>query len=154
MSARRFARPRATTPPRPQPSGRIRTERGIVEDNIPEDQSLAIDTDRGLVIVAGCGHAGIVNTLEYARKTVRPAQAYAVIGGLHLFDADEKTLTWTAGKLREFGLQHLLATHCTGIEAAFRLRELVHLTRATAVVAAVGSSFSLERGIDPLRLAR
>ena len=137
-----------------QPSGRIRTERGIVEDNVPEDQSLALDTERGLVVVVGCGHAGIVNTLEYARKTVRPAAAYAVVGGLHLLDADDRTLTWTAEKLRGFGVEHLLAAHCTGIEAAFRLRELVHLTRATAVVAAVGSSFSLERGIDPLRLAR
>ena len=38
-----------------------------VEDNVPEDMSLVLDTDKGLVVVSGCGHAGIINTLEYAR---------------------------------------------------------------------------------------
>jgi 7,8-dihydropterin-6-yl-methyl-4-(beta-D-ribofuranosyl)aminobenzene 5'-phosphate synthase len=137
-----------------QPSDRVRTPAKIVEDNLPEDQALVADTERGLVVVAGCGHAGIVNTLEHARKVVRGAPVHAVVGGLHLLDADDAKLVWTGGKLREFGVQHLLAAHCTGIEATFRLRELLRLTRATAVVAAVGSSFSLEHGIDPLRLAR
>ena len=44
-----------------QPDGRV------VEDNVPEDMSLVLDTDKGLVVVSGCGHAGIINTLEYAR---------------------------------------------------------------------------------------
>ncbi|HEU0094694.1 MAG TPA: MBL fold metallo-hydrolase [Vicinamibacteria bacterium] len=64
--------------------GRVRTPEGLVEDTIPEDQSLVFDTDRGLVILAGCGHAGIVNTVEYARKIVRPAPIHAIVGGLHL----------------------------------------------------------------------
>ena len=42
----------------------------LVEDNVPEDMSLVLDTDKGLVVVAGCGHAGIINTLEYARRQV------------------------------------------------------------------------------------
>ena len=46
----------------------------IVEDTIPEDMSLVIDTDRGLVVILGCGHAGIINTLEYAhaKSELRP----------------------------------------------------------------------------------
>jgi 7,8-dihydropterin-6-yl-methyl-4-(beta-D-ribofuranosyl)aminobenzene 5'-phosphate synthase len=48
----------------------------------------------------------------------------------------------------------LLGGHCTGIEAIYRLRQLAGLTRRTAVVAAVGSSFDLDRGIDPLALAQ
>ena len=54
-------------------TGKVRTPEGLVEDTIPEDQSLVFDTDRGLVVLAGCGHAGIVNTIEYARKVVRAA---------------------------------------------------------------------------------
>jgi 7,8-dihydropterin-6-yl-methyl-4-(beta-D-ribofuranosyl)aminobenzene 5'-phosphate synthase len=106
------------------------------------------------VVITGCGHAGIVNTLEYARSTVREAPAHAVIGGLHLFLAGDRTLEWTATKLKELGLAHLLGAHCTGVEAVFRIRQRAGLTRKTAVVGAVGSSFTLGSGIDPLDLAR
>jgi 7,8-dihydropterin-6-yl-methyl-4-(beta-D-ribofuranosyl)aminobenzene 5'-phosphate synthase len=76
-----------------------------VEDTIPEDMSLVIDTDRGLVVLTGCGHAGIVNTLEYARTKTRVAPVHAVIGGFHLFQLDDEHLKWTAGKLKEFGVE-------------------------------------------------
>jgi 7,8-dihydropterin-6-yl-methyl-4-(beta-D-ribofuranosyl)aminobenzene 5'-phosphate synthase len=146
--------------PRPHPernwprSGRLQTPQGTVEDSIPEDASLFIDTPEGLVVITGCGHAGVVNTVQYARSAVRQAPAYAVIGGLHLFQASDETLEWTAMKLKEQGLVHLLGAHCTGIEALYRLRQRAGLTRKTAVVGAIGSSFSLEGGIDPLELAR
>ena len=79
--------------PRPNPerlwphSARLQTPQGVVEDSIPEDASLIIDTPEGLVVITGCGHAGIINTIEYARSAVRQAPAFAVIGGLHLFRA-------------------------------------------------------------------
>jgi 7,8-dihydropterin-6-yl-methyl-4-(beta-D-ribofuranosyl)aminobenzene 5'-phosphate synthase len=125
-----------------------------VEDTLPEDQSLVIDTEQGLVLISGCGHAGIVNTLEMARKQVRAAPVHAAIGGFHLLSADEKGLAWTGRKLKEMKLGHLLGAHCTGIEAVFRLRELASLQRRTCVVGSVGSSFELGKGLDPLRLAR
>jgi 7,8-dihydropterin-6-yl-methyl-4-(beta-D-ribofuranosyl)aminobenzene 5'-phosphate synthase len=126
---------------------------GAVEDTIPEDAAVVVDTKDGLIIINGCGHAGIVNTAEYARSFLRPAPVHAVIGGLHLFAATDAQVAWTAGKLREFGLAYLLGAHCTGIEATYRLRELVGLTRKTAVVGAVGASFTLGKGLDPLGLA-
>jgi 7,8-dihydropterin-6-yl-methyl-4-(beta-D-ribofuranosyl)aminobenzene 5'-phosphate synthase len=135
-------------------SARVKTPQGVVEDSIPEDASLIIDTPQGLVVITGCGHAGTINTIEYGRTVVRPAPAYAVIGGLHLFQASDESLEWTAMKLKDFGLAHLLGAHCTGIEAVFRIRQRAGLTRKTGVVGAIGSSFSLEGGIDPLELAR
>jgi 7,8-dihydropterin-6-yl-methyl-4-(beta-D-ribofuranosyl)aminobenzene 5'-phosphate synthase len=95
-----------------------------------------------------------VNTAEYARKRVREAPIHAVVGGAHLFALSDERLDWTADRLRAFGLFHLLGAHCTGLEAVYRLRARAALTRATAVVAAVGSSFELGKGIDPLNLAR
>jgi 7,8-dihydropterin-6-yl-methyl-4-(beta-D-ribofuranosyl)aminobenzene 5'-phosphate synthase len=133
--------------------GRVLTPQGLVEDTIPEDQSLVFDTDRGLVILAGCGHAGIVNTLEYARRTVREAPAYAIIGGLHLYALDDEHLDWTADKLRAFGLQNLLGAHCTGLEAVYRIRARAGLGRQACAVGSVGSSFELAKGIEPGRLA-
>lgn len=135
-------------------SGRVQTPDGLVEDNVPEDTSLVIDTADGLVLISGCGHAGIINSMEHARKAVRAAPVVTAIGGFHLFAASDETLAWTAGKLKEFGVRHLLGAHCTGIEAIYRLRQLAGLTRQTAVVGAVGASYTHGRGIDPTALAR
>ncbi len=134
--------------------GRVKAPEGLIEDTIPEDQSLVFDTDRGLVILAGCGHAGIVNTVEMARRVVREAPVYAIVGGLHLFPLDDERLDWTADQLRRFGLVNLLGAHCTGIEAVYRIRARAGLSRQAAVVGAVGASFELGQGIDPRALAR
>jgi len=125
-----------------------------VDDTIPEDSSLVIDTDRGLVVISGCGHAGVINTLEYARARVRNAPVHAVIGGLHLFQLDDERLKWTASKLREFGVQNFLGAHCTGIEATYRIRELCGLSRKTAAVGAVGGGFTLGEGLHPGAISR
>jgi 7,8-dihydropterin-6-yl-methyl-4-(beta-D-ribofuranosyl)aminobenzene 5'-phosphate synthase len=120
-----------------------------IEDNLPEDQSLVIDTDKGLVVISGCGHSGIVNTLDYARAKIRNAPIHAALGGFHLYQASDETLAWTAGKLKEFGIENFLGAHCTGIEAVFQLRQLTGLTRQTAAVGAVGGGFNLSTGLDP-----
>jgi 7,8-dihydropterin-6-yl-methyl-4-(beta-D-ribofuranosyl)aminobenzene 5'-phosphate synthase len=132
----------------------VQAPAGLVEDTVPEDASIVVDSPEGLILVSGCGHAGIVNTVEYSRKIVRAAPLLAAVGGFHLFAATDADLEWTAGKLREFGLRHFLGAHCTGIEAVYRLRGSLGLSRETAVVGAVGSSFTLGKGIDPLALAR
>jgi 7,8-dihydropterin-6-yl-methyl-4-(beta-D-ribofuranosyl)aminobenzene 5'-phosphate synthase len=146
--------------PRPNPEKNwtpglsLAAAQGRVEDNVPEDSALVFDTDQGMVILTGCAHAGIVNITEYARSIVGGRPIVAVIGGLHLFAASDQVLAWTGAKLKAYGMQSLLAGHCTGIEATYRLRESTGLTRKTAVVSAVGSSFTLGQGINPRRLAQ
>ncbi len=132
---------------------RIVTPQGMVEDTIPEDLSLVVQAQDGLVVVVGCGHAGIGNILAQAREMVPGAPVKAVLGGLHLLDAEEEALTWTAARMREAGLKHLLGAHCTGLEAVYRLRALLGLDRRTVVVGAVGSSYSSAAGLDPKWLA-
>lgn len=127
---------------------------GFVEDTLPEDQALLVRTSRGLSIVTGCGHAGIGNILAYARTLQTDVAVRAVIGGLHLLAADESHLAWTAERMRAAGVTHLLGAHCTGIEALYRLRALVGLSRATAVVGAVGSGYNDAAGIAPGLIAR
>jgi 7,8-dihydropterin-6-yl-methyl-4-(beta-D-ribofuranosyl)aminobenzene 5'-phosphate synthase len=135
-------------------TGKVRSPSGEVEDTIPEDMALVIQTDQGLVIVFGCGHAGVINTLEHTRKAIDPAPVKAIIGGLHLFAADEKHLAWTATQLKSFGVQQLVGAHCTGIEAVYRIRELAGLTRQTCMVGAVGATYSLKNGINAGRVAK
>jgi 7,8-dihydropterin-6-yl-methyl-4-(beta-D-ribofuranosyl)aminobenzene 5'-phosphate synthase len=126
----------------------------LIEDTVAEDSAIVIETAEGLVVITGCGHAGVVNTVQYARKSLGMAPVHAVIGGLHLFGATDEQLAWTAAKLREASVVHLLGAHCTGIEAVYRLRDLANLSRKTAVVGSVGASFTLGQGTDPLALAR
>jgi 7,8-dihydropterin-6-yl-methyl-4-(beta-D-ribofuranosyl)aminobenzene 5'-phosphate synthase len=136
-------------------SGTQKVERdgAWVEDTLAEDQSLVVDTERGLVVLSGCGHAGIVNTIEHARTSIRPAPIHAAIGGFHLFNATDEQLAWTATKLSAAGLQQFFGGHCTGLEAVYRFRSLVGLERSASVVAAVGGTFELGKGIAPGALA-
>jgi 7,8-dihydropterin-6-yl-methyl-4-(beta-D-ribofuranosyl)aminobenzene 5'-phosphate synthase len=146
--------------PRPFPEhnwgrlGRVETAAGLVEDTVPEDQSLVLDTPKGLVVITGCGHAGIVNIVTFAEKHFDDQPIYGIVGGLHLYASTDEQVDWTAGKLRAYRVANLLAAHCTGIEATYRLRKDLELSRATAVVASVGSSFSLEGGIAAGALAK
>lgn len=132
----------------------LRTASGTTEDNIPEDVSMVFDTDAGLVVLSGCGHAGIVNTVEYSRRVVREAPVLAAVGGFHLFALDDEKLNWTADRLRGFGLKNFLGAHCTGVEATYRIRDRVQMNRKTCSVAAVGATFELGKGLSPGNLTR
>lgn len=133
---------------------KVQTPQGLVEDTLPEDQSLVLNTPQGLVVVTGCGHAGIVNILTYASQNFRNEPVNAVIGGLHLFAATDQQLDWTGDELKRFHVANLLGAHCTGIEAVYRLRDRAGLTRKSAVVATVGSTFVLGQGIHTGPLAQ
>jgi len=132
----------------------VKAADGWREDVIADDLALVVDTAEGLVIVTGCGHAGVINIIEHARAVVRPARVHALIGGLHLFKASEATLAWTAGKLREWGVDHFMGCHCTGIDTVYRFRGELGLDRTHCVVGAVGAGFELGRGLDPRVIAR
>ena len=111
-------------------------------DTIPEDMTLIIESDEGLVLVSGCGHAGIVNILDHALDFSSANQVHAAIGGFHLINANEESLKWTAGHFKRVRLNYVIGAHCTGLESAYRLRELAGLNRDRAVVGAVGQQFS------------
>jgi 7,8-dihydropterin-6-yl-methyl-4-(beta-D-ribofuranosyl)aminobenzene 5'-phosphate synthase len=134
--------------------GTLASPAGIVDDNVPEDMSLVIVTRSGLIIVTGCGHAGIVNGFEQATRETGEPRVHAAIGGFHLFGASTDTLKWTADRLQPMHVANLVGAHCTGIEALYRLRALLGLERKTAVVGAVGQTFELGKGIDPREIAK
>jgi 7,8-dihydropterin-6-yl-methyl-4-(beta-D-ribofuranosyl)aminobenzene 5'-phosphate synthase len=135
-------------------TGKVQTPEGLVEDTIPEDQSLVLNTAKGLVVITGCGHAGIINILTFGRSEFPDAPVEAIIGGLHLFPASDEKLNWTADKMKDFKVKNVIGAHCTGIEAVYRIRERLALPRESAVVGSVGSSFVLGEGIHPGALAK
>ena len=142
-------------PEKNYPAGtEVNTGTAWVEDTVPDDQSLVFNTSRGLVLLSGCGHSGIINTLQYARGFLRPAPVDAAIGGFHLFAASDQQLAWTASKLKEYQTAGILGAHCTGIESVYRLRDLLGLTRQTCLVGTIGAVYDLNSGIKTGPIAR
>ena len=121
---------------------------------MPESQGLTIVTPDGPIVLLGCGHSGSVNLLEQVQRSIQNHSIHALMGGMHLFAADDQTLLWTADRLRKIGIQNLMAGHCTGIEPLMRLRSGLELSRRTAVVGAVGSRFVYGEGIHPTAIAQ
>jgi 7,8-dihydropterin-6-yl-methyl-4-(beta-D-ribofuranosyl)aminobenzene 5'-phosphate synthase len=134
---------------------RVRQPDGeLMEDTVPENLSMIFDTDEGIVLLTGCGHAGVINELEHGLNITGNGKTLAVVGGLHLYQKSNQDLEWTALMLRRHGLKHFLGAHCTGIEAAYVIRRLAGLDRKSCVVASIGASFTLGKGIDPEALAK
>ena len=92
-------------------------------DPLADDLALIIDTDFGLVVILGCAHRGIINTLHHAQNLTGKELVYAAIGGTHLFRASEGRLEKTIADLREIGIQRLGVSHCTGFRASARLAQ-------------------------------
>ncbi|MFC2067061.1 MBL fold metallo-hydrolase [Chloroflexota bacterium] len=93
-------------------------------DTLDDDLALIIDTDFGLVVILGCAHRGIVNTLRRSQKLTGKELIYAAIGGTHLYRASEERLRKTAAELKAMGVQRLGVSHCTGfVASAYLARE-------------------------------
>jgi 7,8-dihydropterin-6-yl-methyl-4-(beta-D-ribofuranosyl)aminobenzene 5'-phosphate synthase len=91
-------------------------------DPLIDDQALLIETTKGWVVVTGCGHSGLINTLNYARELTGAAQIFAAIGGLHLFRASAERIAATVRSLHDFGVELIAPCHCTGFEATGALQ--------------------------------
>lgn len=99
-------------------------------DHVPDDAFLVLDGASGPVLILGCCHSGLANSLEAARERLGLERFYAVLGGLHLFNAGRAAVEETARALDGFGVELLAAGHCTGPE---RLPQLAALLPRTEV---------------------
>ncbi|MCC7145267.1 MAG: MBL fold metallo-hydrolase [Phycisphaeraceae bacterium] len=95
-------------------------QHGREPDPIRDDQAIYFDTPQGLVVILGCAHAGIINTLGYVQRlTGRPM--HAVIGGTHLVNANAERIAKTIAAVGVFGLKVFAPAHCTGPRATAAL---------------------------------
>ncbi len=85
-----------------------------IHDLIEDDQSMWFETEQGLLILLGCCHAGLVNTVEYIRKISGISKIHAIIGGMHLVNANEERLAYTIDHLKNWHPDLLIPCHCTG----------------------------------------
>jgi 7,8-dihydropterin-6-yl-methyl-4-(beta-D-ribofuranosyl)aminobenzene 5'-phosphate synthase len=90
-------------------------------DSIPDDLALVIRTDKGLVILLGCAHRGMINTIRHAQEITGEATIHTVVGGTHLFPKTDEQVEKTIAALKEIGVQKIGVSHCTGFKASVRL---------------------------------
>ena len=93
-------------------------------DLVRDDLSLAIRTEKGIVVLLGCAHAGVVNILEHVTRHLGTDRIRAVIGGTHLAGADANRMERTMAALEAFQVERIGTCHCTGPhqEATLRAR--------------------------------
>ena len=103
----------------------VETDDGFVADPLKDDQSLFVKSDKGLIIVSGCAHRGIVNTIHRAQDLTGCNDVYAIVGGIHLFGASERRVRLTLEEFKRLDVQRIGVSHCTGPRAsAFLAQEL------------------------------
>jgi 7,8-dihydropterin-6-yl-methyl-4-(beta-D-ribofuranosyl)aminobenzene 5'-phosphate synthase len=90
-------------------------------DPIIDDQALFFRVPEGVVIVLGCGHAGLVNTMRYVAELLGEDRIFAVVGGTHLVSASPERMRLTQDALRRYGVQQIMLSHCTGVDAYAQL---------------------------------
>ena len=86
-------------------------------DELLDDQTLFIESAKGLIVVLGCAHSGVINTLDYIKKLSDQNYIYAVIGGMHLLNASTERIDRTIGAFKQYNVQKIGLAHCTGSKA-------------------------------------
>ena len=105
----------------------------VFEDGTPDfvmdDSAMAMALPEGLFVVTGCGHSGIVNTLEHAKRITGQEKVFGIMGGFHLKEIDHQTKE-TIGYLKKNKINHIFPSHCIELPALsslydnFRIRQL------------------------------
>jgi 7,8-dihydropterin-6-yl-methyl-4-(beta-D-ribofuranosyl)aminobenzene 5'-phosphate synthase len=97
----------------------------IKPDPFNDDLSLLVESDKGLIVILGCAHAGMVNILQYATETLGHERIYAVIGGTHLGFSTSDKFEATMGAIDRFRIEKIGVSHCTGLVNAARMYALL-----------------------------
>lgn len=87
-------------------------------DPLRDDLALMLKTKKGLIVILGCGHRGMINTLHHAQKLTGVEHIHMVIGGTHLITASREQLDLTVAELKQIGVDRIGVSHCTGLPAA------------------------------------
>lgn len=104
-----------------EPEFLIKAGSTFVKDTIKDDQGLILDTPKGSVVLLGCAHRGIINILNHVKKLTQNKKIHAIMGGLHLWNADAKKLERVLDDLAVFDMDKMIVGHCTGLDATTAL---------------------------------
>jgi 7,8-dihydropterin-6-yl-methyl-4-(beta-D-ribofuranosyl)aminobenzene 5'-phosphate synthase len=98
----------------------------MLPDTLADDLALILSTKKGILILLGCSHRGVINTLNQVQKQTGSKKIYAILGGLHLAKVSNAKLTRIINHLRGFHLEKIGVGHCTGTRAIHALYNEFH----------------------------
>ncbi|MDF7798658.1 MBL fold metallo-hydrolase [Pontiellaceae bacterium B1224] len=96
---------------------------GKIPDPIEDDMAMWIETPKGLLVVCGCCHSGLINTLNHIVAVSGQKRIWGIVGGLHLKNASKQRLETTANVLRTYNPELMVPCHCTGESAITYFKE-------------------------------
>ncbi|MFC1752465.1 MBL fold metallo-hydrolase [Thermoproteota archaeon] len=96
----------------------LKNQQTFIPDTFPDECAIAIDTDKGVIIITGCGHSGILNIIEKALSVTKKQTIYALIGGFHLSGLPDNDVRIIAEKLLQYDITYIGISHCTGSKLA------------------------------------
>jgi 7,8-dihydropterin-6-yl-methyl-4-(beta-D-ribofuranosyl)aminobenzene 5'-phosphate synthase len=99
----------------------LKKDEKVTPDTLADDQALILDTAKGLVVLLGCSHRGVINTLTHIARLKDNGRIHAILGGLHLGKASDAKLAKIIDHLRGFNLELIGVGHCTGPRAFLAL---------------------------------
>ena len=91
----------------------LKTDNGYIFDNFAHEQSLVVDTDKGLVIINSCSHGGAVNIINEVKNTFKDKHIYGIIGGFHLYNKKDAEVLEVAECIKDTGIEFVCTGHCT-----------------------------------------
>ena len=115
--------PRKTAFEKPDPRLFTEIDGKTVQDTFPDDQSLILDTERGLILILGCAHSGMINIIHHVMDKTGKETFYAILGGTHLDFLTPEQLEGSITFLKKMKIEKIGVSHCTGMKAACRLHQ-------------------------------
>ncbi|NOX88168.1 MAG: MBL fold metallo-hydrolase [Calditrichaeota bacterium] len=113
-----------------------------IQDQLHDELFLALNTRSGLVVLQGCGHAGAVNSLKHAMRITHINHIHALIGGMHLHNADEERIDAIIENISRLNPDFIVPLHCTGFTA---LHKLFNVFKDRVKLLNVGDRFEAEQ---------
>jgi len=115
--------PRKTPFEKPDPRLFTEVNGKITQDILLDDQSLILDSKKGLILILGCAHSGMINIINHVINKTKGKKFYAILGGTHLDFLTPEQLEESIKSLKKIEVEKIGVSHCTGMRAAFRLHQ-------------------------------
>jgi len=115
--------PRKTSFEKPDPRLFSEIDGKTAQDIFLDDQSLILDTEKGLVLILGCAHSGMINIIHHVIARTGKDKFYAILGGTHLDFLTSEQLENSTQSLKKMEIERIGVSHCTGMRAAFSLHQ-------------------------------
>jgi 7,8-dihydropterin-6-yl-methyl-4-(beta-D-ribofuranosyl)aminobenzene 5'-phosphate synthase len=115
--------PRKTLFEKPDPILFSEIDGKTTQDTFLDDQSLVLDTEKGLILILGCAHSGMINIIHHVIEKTGKDRFYAIMGGTHLGFLTSEQLEESIKSLKKLSIEKIGVSHCTGMKASFRLQQ-------------------------------